>query len=246
MTVAARMEELPEKNTFIHFDEPKTPAKPPTNSAPGALEHGLQMKDEMLEHDSAETPPVEIQQKNTFVHFEDPKTPAAPPVHSAPDKTVFLAPPCTTMTESVQSTDSVRPDLSSSVATFRTGLSSVQSSVGTMPSDTPGQVVVGNNPLNRMNVQQNANSALTGAVQLSDVVTAKRAGMASVGSDGHCSGRCVPCLMQVRWLAGKCDEPCKFGALCARCHEDHTEEELHQVQVQMRKEKKKHGGKLAA
>eukprot|EP00932_Pfiesteria_piscicida_P002788 SRR837773.12710.p3 GENE.SRR837773.12710~~SRR837773.12710.p3 ORF type:complete len:145 (-),score=45.02 SRR837773.12710:32-421(-) len=70
--------------------------------------------------------------------------------------------------------------------------------------------------------------------------------LASLGAEGHANGQCIPCLMQVRWRAGRCKEPCRFGNLCGRCHEPHTEEELQRVQARMRKEKKKNGAVGAA
>merc|ERR1719436_1575609 len=73
-----------------------------------------------------------------------------------------------------------------------------------------------------------------------------RAGSASIGSEGHCSGQCIPCLMQVKYQAGKCAAPCKFGAQCGRCHEEHTKEDLQKVQAKMRQQKKKHGAQAAA
>mmetsp|Transcript_53736 Transcript_53736/g.155026 ORF Transcript_53736/g.155026 Transcript_53736/m.155026 type:complete len:294 (+) Transcript_53736:61-942(+) len=69
---------------------------------------------------------------------------------------------------------------------------------------------------------------------------------ASLGSEGHRDGRCIPCLMQVRWGAGKLSEPCRFGELCGRCHEAHTEEELQRVQAAMRKLKRRGGAAGAA
>mmetsp|Transcript_53731 Transcript_53731/g.155002 ORF Transcript_53731/g.155002 Transcript_53731/m.155002 type:complete len:269 (+) Transcript_53731:95-901(+) len=69
---------------------------------------------------------------------------------------------------------------------------------------------------------------------------------ASLGSEGHAEGQCIPCLMQVRWRAGKNTEPCRFGEMCGRCHEPHTEEELHRVQARMRKLKRRGGVASAA
>merc|ERR1719373_1495076 len=84
------------------------------------------------------------------------------------------------------------------------------------------------------------------AVRPSHAATGLRVGMPSLGSEGHCAGQCIPCLMQVRWQAGKCAEPCRFGALCGRCHEPHTEEELQKIQAKMRKQKRKGGAAGAA
>mmetsp|Transcript_64235 Transcript_64235/g.139593 ORF Transcript_64235/g.139593 Transcript_64235/m.139593 type:complete len:210 (+) Transcript_64235:132-761(+) len=70
--------------------------------------------------------------------------------------------------------------------------------------------------------------------------------LASIGAEGHRTGQCIPCLMQVRWMAGKCREPCRFGCDCGRCHEPHTEEELQKIQAKMRREKKRHGAAAAA
>jgi hypothetical protein len=211
--VLQNIEAFPQKNTFIHFDEEAcTPvAAPPTFSAPGtllnksfrtrepiALEEvvapeqplrsrrrdilwrmlgssqpataGNQMPAEVM------SSPVHVQLKNTFVHFEEPQTPAGPPVHTAPETTVSTVPP-------------------------------------------PPAPAAEARP---------------------------RVGMASLGSEGHCTGQCIPCLMQVRWQAGRCAEPCKFGVECGRCHEAHTEEELQKIQAKMRKQKKKHGERAAA
>merc|ERR1719356_261439 len=84
------------------------------------------------------------------------------------------------------------------------------------------------------------------AVRPSHAATGLRVGMPSLGSEGHCTGQCIPCLMQVRWQAGRLREPCKFGALCGRCHEAHTEEELQKMQAKMRKQKRRHGAGAAA
>mmetsp|Transcript_57652 Transcript_57652/g.122630 ORF Transcript_57652/g.122630 Transcript_57652/m.122630 type:complete len:225 (+) Transcript_57652:110-784(+) len=70
--------------------------------------------------------------------------------------------------------------------------------------------------------------------------------LSSIGAEGHRIGQCIPCLMQVRWMAGKCAEPCRFGSQCGRCHESHTEEELQKIQAKMRREKKRHGAAAAA
>mmetsp|Transcript_3837 Transcript_3837/g.8993 ORF Transcript_3837/g.8993 Transcript_3837/m.8993 type:complete len:220 (-) Transcript_3837:345-1004(-) len=73
-----------------------------------------------------------------------------------------------------------------------------------------------------------------------------RSALSSIGAEGHRIGQCIPCLMQVRWMVGKCREPCRFGSNCGRCHEPHTEEELQKIQAKMRREKKRHGAAAAA
>jgi len=118
-----------------------------------------------------------------------------------------------------------------------------------MPSgDISAEVVVAHAALDRVSAcaQGPASQAAQGSVELSTVMTCQKACVPSLGSEGHCTGQCIPCLMQVRWQAGKCAEACKFGSLCGRCHEPHTEEELQRIQARMRKQKKKHGQDAAA
>mmetsp|Transcript_25610 Transcript_25610/g.55660 ORF Transcript_25610/g.55660 Transcript_25610/m.55660 type:complete len:304 (-) Transcript_25610:266-1177(-) len=91
-----------------------------------------------------------------------------------------------------------------------------------------------------------SNSVATSAIAIAAAATAVApiagaAVLSSLGAEGHRTGRCIPCLMQVRWQAGRCPEPCRFGADCGRCHELHTEEELQRIQAKMRREKKRHG-----
>lgn len=67
--------------------------------------------------------------------------------------------------------------------------------------------------------------------------------LANLGARVHTEGRCVPCLMQCRYTAGRCKEPCRFGLLCNRCHENHSEEELQKIQAQMRRLRKHKGSR---
>jgi len=108
------------------------------------------------------------------------------------------------------------------------------------------QVVVAHAPLNRNQMHAPSSAAATDAVPLSKVMEGKRCGHKSVGSSGHSIGQCIPCLMEVRYQAGKCPEPCRYELLCGRCHEAHTEEELQKIQAKMRKLKKKGGAPSAA
>eukprot|EP00445_Apocalathium_hangoei_P078652 CAMPEP_0204196140 /NCGR_PEP_ID=MMETSP0361-20130328/63612_1 /ASSEMBLY_ACC=CAM_ASM_000343 /TAXON_ID=268821 /ORGANISM="Scrippsiella Hangoei, Strain SHTV-5" /LENGTH=148 /DNA_ID=CAMNT_0051157849 /DNA_START=69 /DNA_END=515 /DNA_ORIENTATION=+ len=122
-----------------------------------------------------------------------------------------------------------------------------------MPSDVDeeAQVIIFQAPVFRTKYSGDEHAAAAAAaaeaavaeaaVQLSDILTCQKAGLASVGAEGHDVCECVPCLMQVRWQAGRGAEPCKFGHLCGRCHEAHSEEELQKIQAKMRKQKKKHG-----
>lgn len=69
---------------------------------------------------------------------------------------------------------------------------------------------------------------------------------ANLGARVHALGRCVPCLMQCRFTSGRCKEPCRFGLLCNRCHEPHSEEELQKIQAQMRRLRKHKGNSRAS
>lgn len=178
-----------------------------------------------------------LPEKNTFIHFGEPDSLALPPVNSAPG----------TMLDRSFRMKAGTLEEAAAADSSRSFVSSVKSSVASLPSAGPGdQVVVAHAALDRASVQGPASLAAEGAVQLSHVVTCQRAGMPSLGSEGHCTGQCIPCLMQVRWQAGKCAEPCKFGALCGRCHEPHTEEELQKIQAKMRKQKRRHGERAVA
>lgn len=263
------------KNTFIEVVEDSSPMAeaPPTKSAPGYLQEKSFRTIPSYVHPVAAAPMPQpaahpnvfkrifgsrhaaqqeaaaaVQQKNTFVHFDEPKSPTAPPTNSAPGNTVFLGsssgPPPQVLyaaTPTANLTDGNVAKFPSSV--MRGNSSGYITSVPSMPSVSENtQIILTKDTatLDRMD------AAAGDQVALGEVAAVVKSGLASLGSEGHASGQCIPCLMQVRWQAGKCAEPCRFGALCGRCHEPHTEEELQRIQAKMRKLKKKGGAAGAA
>mmetsp|Transcript_174522 Transcript_174522/g.559515 ORF Transcript_174522/g.559515 Transcript_174522/m.559515 type:complete len:315 (-) Transcript_174522:32-976(-) len=198
--------------------------------------------------------PVAVQSKNTFVHFDRPASPVSgsrPPTKSAPEaaggRLIYAV--------SLSTSPGTSPNRSVFVVPTDSHASSIPgpscisipntASSGRSPTDYPY-------PGGQLNFLPLAPSGLMPADGQAAAAAALAcqqqpgAGAASLGSEGHESGNCIPCLMEVRWRAGKCAEPCRFGQLCGRCHEAHTEEELQKVQARMRKEKKKHGAAGAA
>mmetsp|Transcript_77560 Transcript_77560/g.199704 ORF Transcript_77560/g.199704 Transcript_77560/m.199704 type:complete len:565 (-) Transcript_77560:595-2289(-) len=75
---------------------------------------------------------------------------------------------------------------------------------------------------------------LSAQASVSDFKAQMQNGLRSVGSAFHAFGVCSPCLMQ-QWSIGGRSEPCKFGALCGRCHETHTEGEFKKLQKALRR-----------
>jgi len=224
MAALQRTGNIPLKNTFIHFDEPSTPVPPPTLSAPGRMREPEQPQ--LVEAAAAPTQPPAARGRRRDVFRRLFGTQRGG--RAAEDKQMPAGAGATSSAKvpvEVQSENTSVVHVEESSQSF---LSSVPSSVTSAPSAELGT------------------QAALGSVELSNVMTCQRACMPSLGSEGHCAGQCIPCLMQVRWQAGRCAEPCKFGALCGRCHEAHTEEELQRIQARMRKQKKKHGEQAAA
>jgi len=75
------------------------------------------------------------------------------------------------------------------------------------------------------------------SLKLSSVLEVKRRGLQSIGSLAHASGECCPCLM-TSWYHEKkaIGEPCKFGLMCGRCHEEHDPKEVTAFRRQRRRE----------
>jgi len=81
----------------------------------------------------------------------------------------------------------------------------------------------------------------TDTVKLSDTLALRQQGLKSLGSIGHAQGWCMPCLME-SWHYKDGPEvarPCKMGALCYRCHEQHTEEEVRDIRRLRRQEQRR-------
>eukprot|EP00443_Scrippsiella_acuminata_P023799 CAMPEP_0115298696 /NCGR_PEP_ID=MMETSP0270-20121206/68394_1 /TAXON_ID=71861 /ORGANISM="Scrippsiella trochoidea, Strain CCMP3099" /LENGTH=216 /DNA_ID=CAMNT_0002716387 /DNA_START=28 /DNA_END=674 /DNA_ORIENTATION=+ len=208
-------EAFPEKNTFIHFGEPNEIGLPPLNSAPGTLlGKSFRTKSIVLEQEfeAQEQPtkenqsslfrrlvrshlrkgedgrsladpaasPMQVQLKSTHLHVEDPLAPHGPPAFSALDKTAFSAPPVSAGSHDV--------------------LGSAESLAASMLS-SGDQVVVAHTAPHHTSAQVPDAVACEGTFQLSSAATCHAAGLPSLGSEGHCTGQCIPCLMQVRWQA---------------------------------------------
>merc|ERR1712151_1207826 len=74
-------------------------------------------------------------------------------------------------------------------------------------------------------------------LKLSLALAAKRQGLSSIGGLGHAAGSCCPCLMDSWHRSGKsAREPCKWGLMCIRCHEDHDPREVAIFRRQRRRE----------
>jgi len=80
-------------------------------------------------------------------------------------------------------------------------------------------------------------SRAAAAARLGPALAARRGCLPSIGSAGHGAGRCYPCLMEAWQHAGKAAVPCKFGLLCGRCHENHSEEQLRELRKQQRRQR---------
>lgn len=241
------------RNTFLEvLEEPSTPTPPPTKTAPGSLQEapaapqpeprpgvlrrlfgarrGAQPGNTVsiaAVPAAALGTPVALQEKNTFVHFAE--AAAGPPTKSAPCRAAF--------TGAASSDDESPPPLLTGGSPSGLGLRDMAALGSDDDSDAPPPVLTGGSP-SGLGLRDEASIALP--------PPAPQRCCASLGSEGHAHGQCIPCLMQVRWQAGRCAEPCRFAELCGRCHEAHTEEELHRVQAAMRRLKRRGGAAGAA
>jgi len=245
MAAMSQLTVFPQKNTFIHFEEPDSPASSgldANNSAPGTLlQKSFRMRQELPEEAGAlEQPANGLRRSILRRMFGLQKEVAAEvPAQAEPASPVKIEVKNTFVHFEEGSMPAVPPVFSApGTSVFLAALTPAESSQSRTVSVRTG---VAQGPASTF-----GGSAAEDAAQRSEVAPCQRAGTASLGSEGHCTGQCVPCLMQVRWQAGKCVEPCKFGALCGRCHEAHTEQELQKIQARMRKQKKKHGQQAAA
>jgi len=191
-------------------------------------------------------------QKNTFIHFdEEACTPvAAPPTFSAPgtllNKSFRTREPIAL--EEVVAPEQPLRSRRRDILRRMLGSSQPATAENQMPADvmsSPVQVQLKSTFVHFEEPPETTISTVP-PPPAPAAEARQRVGMASLGSEGHCTGQCIPCLMQVRWQAGRCAEPCRFGVECGRCHEAHTEEELQKIQAKMRKQKKKHGERAAA
>mmetsp|Transcript_126083 Transcript_126083/g.315064 ORF Transcript_126083/g.315064 Transcript_126083/m.315064 type:complete len:836 (-) Transcript_126083:93-2600(-) len=131
---------------------------------------------------------------------------------------------------------------SSSAGSDRTYASSFASSAATMSmwGGAGTRIVIGEEPADRKSMDPDPEleqREAAAALKLSPVLEAKRQGLRSLGSLGHCAGSCCPCLMESWHRAGKsAREPCKWGFMCTRCHEDHDPQEVATFRRQRRRD----------
>lgn len=129
---------------------------------------------------------------------------------------------------------------SSSVGSDRTYASSFASSACTLPGGVGARVVIGAEPADRKSMDPDPEPEQRGAaavLKLSPALAAKRQGLRSMGGLGHAEGSCCPCLMESWRQSGKAGrEPCKWGFLCGRCHEDHDPREVASFRRQRRRD----------
>lgn len=265
---------VPQKNTFVHFDEwtdSGSPMAAATATAPCQLwfesperNHPSSGSRSTCEVTPARTAtPTEVArlplttqqwpQKNGFVHFDDSSplfvnaSKTGPPLlqSSWDDKEVLVGVPNFRKFGEQCEDGSVV----SSTTSCGSADSSLSDDVG--PGGVEDIVIVSRGEaLNRGGFSmQEEEATVAHACRLSELLACQRQSLPGLGSQLHSRGCCVPCLMQARFHAGKASEPCRFGALCNRCHEPHQEEELQRIQQQMRrvcKNRRKARGRAAA
>merc|ERR1711870_157434 len=75
------------------------------------------------------------------------------------------------------------------------------------------------------------------AVKLSETSALSSQGLHSMGALMHDQGRCCPCLMLTLHKTGVSfkREPCRFGLLCGRCHEDHDTKDIRELRAECRR-----------
>lgn len=173
--------------------------------------------------------PVHVQTKHGFVHFdEDGKTPLVG--HS-------LTMPAAVMAGRAdeESGSEYTDETDSSEGEYDDGESNIST------EDADAELVVWRGiGLDRNSFLPQDEMEGQDAMRLSTLLCCRKADgqLANLGARMHALGRCVPCLMQCRFVGGRCKEPCRFGLLCNRCHEPHSEEELQKIQTQMRRLRK--------
>jgi len=113
-----------------------------------------------------------------------------------------------------------RGELSNVLASSVSGSSYNGSSAASFAAgDDSDSVAVGTALTQRSTVGSGAGT-LCNSVVLSSMMRARQQGLTSIGALAHHDHQCFPCLIQSRHQHGN-GLPCKFGALCGRCHEDH-------------------------
>lgn len=202
----------------------------------------------------SELPPrLTVPAKNTFVHFDPENSPVMGALKTAPavlgqDDVIIVD-----HTEEAGDTEEPRElceepcgaTLSpSSCGSWGSADSPLAPGAGSSPSSPGGSssttfALWRGDGLDRVEVLPKDDVSGQDAVRLSSVLACKSQALASVGAQAHGAGRCVPCLMQVRWNTRRCGAPCRFGILCNRCHEPHTMDELERAQAQMRKQRRR-------
>jgi len=187
----------------------------------------------------------EIPAKSTFVHFDAESSPMMGLASSAPAalEQELSAPalPQLSRTAEADGADSGDTPWCESLASL--GSSASSSSAGSpcsaTASPTASDILLWPGDGLDRTLAAVGDAAAQGVVRLSAILACKRAGLVSLGAQAHRVGRCVPCLMQVRWAERKYGEPCRFGFLCNRCHEPHDMEALERAQAQMRKHRRR-------
>lgn len=234
---------VPEKNTFIHFGAGEaSPAVAKIRTTPVAPMPRLEAQEPLPQVEvSQRRSPMVVPQKNTFIHFDSAQgSPAVAKIKTSPEVSLWGFAP------------DHADDGGASPAGSLSSRSSWHSADGpgfahpAAESDTDDVEILAWKGLGLdrcLFLPQQERGAGEDPLRLSRLLACRKAGLKNLGAQLHVRGRCVPCLMQCRWTAGRCQEPCRFGLLCNRCHEPHAEEELQRVQVQMRR-LRKHSGTI--
>jgi len=110
-----------------------------------------------------------------------------------------------------------------------------QSSAASAVSDDDIQITLGNRVRDRNLMTEGICEDRLPVAQLGPMLLARQDGLSSIGGKKHCTGDCYPCLMEAWYRNGKSPQPCKFGSLCGRCHENHSHADVRKLKRQMNK-----------
>jgi len=232
--------------------EGSSPANDTSHEDAALLEPPVGRTTSLASYGLGETPrPLMLQQRSTFSHFEEESAPSMTPIRT--DSDIFFL---STFNETswMHHTGDGEMSPAPSFAGSDYSCSSADSPIffgrtltGASCFEAEDEVDVilwRGQGLDRHEFAPPGEVTGQSCVRLSTTALACRSsGVPNLGAQLHAQGRCVPCLMQSRWNAGKCKEECKFGLMCNRCHEPHCEEELQRIQNQMKKARKNRGGK---
>jgi len=127
-----------------------------------------------------------------------------------------------------------------STSSVKTFASSFVSSACTPALGFQPRIVIGGENPDRQGMdpeEEYKQRETTQVVSVSLALQAKRAGLKSIGGLRHADGSCCMCLMESWHQAGKADrEPCKWGLMCGRCHEEHDPQEVAAFRRQRRRD----------